>query len=69
YWGRAVDLQQDMFRSQKHHQFVGFAMTDGVSISVVRETKEEPAETSAKRTSEELQQHEQPAAQRARLSY
>ncbi|KAJ2120283.1 hypothetical protein IW147_005199 [Coemansia sp. RSA 720] len=69
HWGRAVDLQQDMFRSQKHHQFLGFAMTDGVSISAVRETKEEPAETSAKRAREEQQQHEQPAAQRARLSY
>ncbi|KAJ2122477.1 hypothetical protein IW147_003345 [Coemansia sp. RSA 720] len=69
YWGRAVDLQQDMFRSQKGHQFLGFAMTDGVSISAVRETKEELAETSAKRAREEPQQHEQPAAQRARLSY
>ncbi|KAJ2478669.1 hypothetical protein IWW56_003586 [Coemansia sp. RSA 2131] len=69
YWGRAVDLQQDMFRSQKGHQFVGFAMTDGVSISAVRETKEELVETSAKRAREEPQQHEQPAAHRARLSY
>ncbi|KAJ2498769.1 hypothetical protein GGH96_004053 [Coemansia sp. RSA 1972] len=48
YWGRVVDLQQDMFRSQKGHQFLGFAMTDGVSISAVRETKEEPAKTSIK---------------------
>ncbi|KAJ2474192.1 hypothetical protein IWW56_005875, partial [Coemansia sp. RSA 2131] len=58
-----------MFRSQKGHQFLGFAMTDGVSISAVHETKEEPTETSAKRAREEPQQHEQPAAQRARLSY
>ncbi|KAJ2501675.1 hypothetical protein GGH96_001748 [Coemansia sp. RSA 1972] len=69
YWGQVVDLKQDMFRSQKGHQFLGFAMTDGVSISAVRETKEEPAETSAKHTHDELQQHEQPAAQQAWLSY
>ncbi|KAJ2498026.1 hypothetical protein GGH96_004658 [Coemansia sp. RSA 1972] len=71
YWGWAVDLEQDMFRSQKGHQFLGFAMTDGVSISAVRETKEEPVETSTKRTHDELQQPEQEqlAAQRARLSY
>ncbi|KAJ2481477.1 hypothetical protein IWW56_001698 [Coemansia sp. RSA 2131] len=72
YWGRAVDLQQDMFRSQKGHKFVGFTMTDGVSISAVREAQsEEPAETSAKRALEEPQQQEQeqPAAKRARLSY
>ncbi|KAJ2495576.1 hypothetical protein GGH96_006341, partial [Coemansia sp. RSA 1972] len=48
YWGRAVDLKQDMFQSQKGHQFLGFVMTDRVSILVVRETKEEPAETSSK---------------------
>ncbi|KAJ2481728.1 hypothetical protein IWW56_001537 [Coemansia sp. RSA 2131] len=69
YWGCAVDLQQEMFRSQKGHQFLGFAMTDGVSISAVRETKEEPAKTSTKRAHEEPQQHEQPVAQQARLSY
>ncbi|KAJ2499106.1 hypothetical protein GGH96_003766 [Coemansia sp. RSA 1972] len=69
YWGRVVDLEQDMFRSQKGHQFLGFAMMDGVSISVVRETKEELTETSAKCTHNELQQHEQPAAQQARLLY
>ncbi|KAJ2423127.1 hypothetical protein IWW41_005063 [Coemansia sp. RSA 2522] len=45
YWKDAVDLQQDMFRPHKRHQFVGFAMTDGVSISVVRETKDKPDET------------------------
>ncbi|KAJ2498127.1 hypothetical protein GGH96_004547 [Coemansia sp. RSA 1972] len=45
HWGRAVDLEQDMFQLQKGHQFLGFAMTDGVSISAVRETKEEPTET------------------------
>ncbi|KAJ1771514.1 hypothetical protein LPJ67_007029, partial [Coemansia sp. RSA 1938] len=45
YWKDAVDLQQDMFRPHKRHQFVGFAMTDGVSISVVHETKDEPDET------------------------
>ncbi|KAJ2502971.1 hypothetical protein GGH96_000707, partial [Coemansia sp. RSA 1972] len=69
YWGCAVDLEQDMFRSQKGHQFLGFAMMDGVSISVVRETKEEPTETSTKRAHEEPQQQEQeqPAAQQARL--
>ncbi|KAJ2480726.1 hypothetical protein IWW56_002239 [Coemansia sp. RSA 2131] len=71
HWGRAVDLQQDMFQLQKHHQFVGFAMTDGVSISAVCETKEELAETSAKRTCKEPQQpqQEQLAVKRARLSY
>ncbi|KAJ2204715.1 hypothetical protein IW143_005477, partial [Coemansia sp. RSA 520] len=45
YWKDAVDLQQDMFRPHKRHKFVGFTMTDGVSISVVRETKDEPDET------------------------
>ncbi|KAJ1858201.1 hypothetical protein LPJ76_001162 [Coemansia sp. RSA 638] len=39
YWGRAVDLQQDMFRSHKRHKFLGFAMTDGVSISANRSSK------------------------------
>ncbi|KAJ2418383.1 hypothetical protein GGF47_005028, partial [Coemansia sp. RSA 2524] len=78
YWKDAVDLQQDMFRPHKRHKFVGFAMTDGVSISVVRETKDEPdetkdepSETSTKRKRVEPQQlqQEQPAAQRARLSF
>ncbi|KAJ2500018.1 hypothetical protein GGH96_003056 [Coemansia sp. RSA 1972] len=69
YWGRVVDLEQDMFQSRKHHQFLGFVMTDGVSISAVRETKEELTETSAKGTCDELQQPEQPAAQQAWLSY
>ncbi|KAJ2499763.1 hypothetical protein GGH96_003274 [Coemansia sp. RSA 1972] len=71
YWGWAVDLEQVMFRSQKGHQFLGFAMTDGVSISVVCETKEEPTETSAKHTCDELQQPEpeQLAAQQVQLSY
>ncbi|KAJ2501437.1 hypothetical protein GGH96_001960 [Coemansia sp. RSA 1972] len=69
YWGQVVDLEQDMFRSQKGHQFLGFAMTDGVSISAVRETKEELTETSAKHTHDELQQHKQPVAQQAWLSY
>ncbi|KAJ2130645.1 hypothetical protein IW136_005506, partial [Coemansia sp. RSA 678] len=85
YWKHAVDLQQDMFKPHKRHQFVGFALTDGVSISVVRETKDKldetkdepdetkdkPGETSTKRKREEPQQpqQEQPAAQRVRLSY
>ncbi|KAJ1787404.1 hypothetical protein LPJ67_003215, partial [Coemansia sp. RSA 1938] len=78
HWKDAVDLQQDMFRPHKRHKFVGFAMTDGVSISVVRETKDEPdetkdepSETSTKRKRVEPQQlqQEQPAAQRARLSF
>ncbi|KAJ2134973.1 hypothetical protein IW136_004453, partial [Coemansia sp. RSA 678] len=85
YWKDAVDLQQDMFKPHKRHQFLGFAMTDGVSISVVRETKDEPdetkdepdeikdmpGETSTKRKREEPQQpqQEQPAAQRVRLSF
>ncbi|KAJ2499739.1 hypothetical protein GGH96_003250 [Coemansia sp. RSA 1972] len=70
HWGCTVDLEQDMFRSQKGHQFLGFAMMDGVSISAVRETKEEPTETSAKHAHEESQQPEQEqlAAQQAQLS-
>ncbi|KAJ2495363.1 hypothetical protein GGH96_006403, partial [Coemansia sp. RSA 1972] len=71
HWGRAVDLEQDMFRSQKGHQFLGFAMTDGVSISAVHETKEEPVETSTKCTHDEPQQPEQEqlVVQQAWLSY
>ncbi|KAJ2495596.1 hypothetical protein GGH96_006335 [Coemansia sp. RSA 1972] len=71
YWGRAVDLKQDIFRSQKGHQFLGFVMTDGVSISAVRETKEEPAETSSKHAHGKPQQQVQgqPAVQQAPLSY
>ncbi|KAJ2634197.1 hypothetical protein IW137_004463, partial [Coemansia sp. RSA 1287] len=53
-------------------------MTDGVSISVVRETKDEPDETKdepgetntkRKRVEPQQLQQEQPAAQRARLSF
>ncbi|KAJ2495936.1 hypothetical protein GGH96_006158 [Coemansia sp. RSA 1972] len=69
YWGRAVNLGKDMFRPRKHDHFLGFVTTDGVSISAIRETKEEPVETSAKRTCDELQQQEpeQLAAKRVRL--
>ncbi|KAJ2496149.1 hypothetical protein GGH96_006027 [Coemansia sp. RSA 1972] len=59
YWGRAVDLKQDMFRLQKGHQFLGFVMTDRVSISAVRETKEELAETSSKHAHGKPQQQVQ----------
>ncbi|KAJ2478472.1 hypothetical protein IWW56_003693 [Coemansia sp. RSA 2131] len=78
HWGRAVDIQQDMFRSHKRHEFKGVIMTDGVSISAVRETvNEEPVEisTDLKRKHEEPEQqlqqpqYGQPAAQRARLAY
>ncbi|KAJ2655688.1 hypothetical protein IW148_005955 [Coemansia sp. RSA 1199] len=75
YWGRVVDLQQDMFQSHKRYEFKGVVMTDGVSISAVRETvNEEPVEisTDLKRKHEEPEQQpqqEQPAAQRARLTY
>ncbi|KAJ2503219.1 hypothetical protein GGH96_000468 [Coemansia sp. RSA 1972] len=60
-----------MFRPGKHDHFLGFVTTDGVSISAIRETKEVPTETSAKRPCDELQQQEpeQLAAKRARLSY
>ncbi|KAJ2478632.1 ER membrane glycoprotein subunit of the GPI transamidase complex-like protein [Coemansia sp. RSA 2131] len=78
HWGHVVDLQQDMFRSHKRHEFKGVIMTDGVSISAVRETvNEEPVEisTDLKRKHEEPEQqlqqpqYGQPAAQRARLAY
>ncbi|KAJ2498945.1 hypothetical protein GGH96_003945, partial [Coemansia sp. RSA 1972] len=60
-----------MFRLGKHDHFLGFVTTDGVSISVIRKSKEEPTETSAKHPCDELQQQEQEqlAAKRARLSY
>ncbi|KAJ2495663.1 hypothetical protein GGH96_006307 [Coemansia sp. RSA 1972] len=60
-----------MFRSQKGHQFLGFVMTDRVSILAVRETKEEPAETSSKHAHGKPQQQAQgqPAVQQAPLSY
>ncbi|KAJ2475482.1 hypothetical protein IWW56_005400 [Coemansia sp. RSA 2131] len=75
HWGCTVDLQQDMFRLHKRHEFKGVVMTDGVSISVVRETvNEEPVEisTNLKRKHEEPEQqlqHGQLVAQRAWLAY
>ncbi|KAJ2157098.1 hypothetical protein GGH16_005563, partial [Coemansia sp. RSA 560] len=71
YWKDAVDLQQDMFKPHKWHQFIGFVLTDGVSISVVRETKDEPGETNTKCKCVDPRplQQKQPAAQRAWLSY
>ncbi|KAJ2502615.1 hypothetical protein GGH96_000901 [Coemansia sp. RSA 1972] len=59
YWGQVVDLEQDMFQLQKGHQFLGFVMTDRVSISAVRKTKEEPAETSSKHAHGKPQQQAQ----------
>ncbi|KAJ2120453.1 hypothetical protein IW147_005066 [Coemansia sp. RSA 720] len=41
YWKRAVDLQQDIFRSHGHYKFMGYMVTDGVSISAVRELVDE----------------------------
>ncbi|KAJ2500747.1 hypothetical protein GGH96_002500 [Coemansia sp. RSA 1972] len=41
YWKRAVDLEQDMFRPHGQYEFLGFVMTDGVSISAVRELVDE----------------------------
>ncbi|KAJ2496002.1 hypothetical protein GGH96_006111 [Coemansia sp. RSA 1972] len=71
YWGQVVDLKQDMFQLQKGHQFLGFVMTDRVSISAVHETKEEPAETSSKHAHGKPQQQAQGqlAVQQVPLSY
>ncbi|KAJ2540233.1 hypothetical protein GGF49_004619 [Coemansia sp. RSA 1853] len=41
YWRRAVDLEQDMFCSHGQYEFMGYTMTDGVSISAVRELVDE----------------------------
>ncbi|KAJ2497700.1 hypothetical protein GGH96_004883 [Coemansia sp. RSA 1972] len=41
YWTHAVDLEQDMVHSHGQYEFLGFAMTDGVSILVVRKLVDE----------------------------
>ncbi|KAJ2661945.1 hypothetical protein IW148_003152 [Coemansia sp. RSA 1199] len=41
YWRRTVDLEQDMFCSHGQYEFMGYTMTDGVSISAVRELVDE----------------------------